>query len=142
MILHAAALSAANMVPLARKFRSYEVKANQEHNCTIVQAARATTATPQFFKPVAIGKISEKFVGASFGHINPATCVLEEAQLVFGSSYPVACLLSIGAGHSDINEWQAPKSLKEIVNTLQTISANFEGSVEELLKRYKDFPGA
>ncbi|KAG6875566.1 hypothetical protein C0993_008531, partial [Termitomyces sp. T159_Od127] len=43
------ALPSANMTP--RIFRTYKVEANQGFNCTVVQAARATTATPDFFKP-------------------------------------------------------------------------------------------
>ncbi|KAG6809211.1 hypothetical protein H0H92_001133 [Tricholoma furcatifolium] len=75
------ALPAANMTP--RIFRSYKVKANEDYNCTLIEAARATTATPQFFKPVIIGSeyLSEKFIGASFGHHNPTSHVLKEAEL-------------------------------------------------------------
>ncbi|KAG6826181.1 hypothetical protein H0H92_000816 [Tricholoma furcatifolium] len=86
------ALPAANMTP--RIFRSYGVKANEDYNCTLIEAARATTATPQFFKPVIIGSeyLSETFIGASFGHHNPTSHVLKEAELVFGTSSTVACL--------------------------------------------------
>ncbi|KAG6810020.1 hypothetical protein H0H92_013688 [Tricholoma furcatifolium] len=47
----------------ARIFRSYEVKSNQEYNCTVIEAARATTAIPGFFKAMFIGSenMSEKF---------------------------------------------------------------------------------
>ncbi|KAG6808032.1 hypothetical protein H0H92_005636 [Tricholoma furcatifolium] len=80
------ALPAANMTP--RIFRSYKVKANEDYNCSVVEAARATTATPQFFKPVAIGSkyLKEKFIGASFGHHNPTSYVLQEAESVFDSA--------------------------------------------------------
>ncbi|KAG6867043.1 hypothetical protein C0993_007256 [Termitomyces sp. T159_Od127] len=58
------ALPSANMTP--RILRTYKVKANQGYDCTVVQAARATAATPDFFKPVSItsGGVSETFVGA------------------------------------------------------------------------------
>ncbi|KAG5352068.1 hypothetical protein C0989_003993 [Termitomyces sp. Mn162] len=76
-----AALPYANMTP--RIFRSYSVKANQGYNCTVVEAARATTASPQFFKAVSIGAggLNEKFIGAHLGHNNPINFVLEEAEL-------------------------------------------------------------
>ncbi|KAG6887705.1 hypothetical protein C0992_011131 [Termitomyces sp. T32_za158] len=41
-----------NMTP--RIFRTYQVGANQGSNCKVVQAARATTAAPDLFKPVSI----------------------------------------------------------------------------------------
>ncbi|KAG6890471.1 hypothetical protein C0992_001328 [Termitomyces sp. T32_za158] len=80
------ALPSVNMTP--RIFRTYEVKANQGYNSTVVQAARATTATPDFFKPVSItsGGLLETFVGASFGYSNPTDLVLKEAVVVFGPS--------------------------------------------------------
>ncbi|KAG6884316.1 hypothetical protein C0992_006517, partial [Termitomyces sp. T32_za158] len=92
------ALPSAHLTP--RLFRSYTLGANQGYNCTIVEAARATTANPGFFKPVLIteGGIQEAFIGGNLGFNNPSKLVLEEAESVFGHSTQVACFVSIGAG--------------------------------------------
>ncbi|KAG6810452.1 hypothetical protein H0H92_011801 [Tricholoma furcatifolium] len=76
------ALPAANIGFSPRIFRSYKVTANQDYNCSVVEAACATSTAPQFFKPMIIGdgKISEEFIGASLGHSNPTIHVLQEAE--------------------------------------------------------------
>ncbi|KAG6808207.1 hypothetical protein H0H92_005051, partial [Tricholoma furcatifolium] len=78
------AVPTVSLISGARVFRSYEVKANQEYNCTVVEAARATTATPGLFKSVFIGPqgLSEEFIGAQLGH-NSIRLMLDEAELVF-----------------------------------------------------------
>ncbi|KAG6898959.1 hypothetical protein C0993_002268 [Termitomyces sp. T159_Od127] len=86
------ALPSANITP--RIFRTYQVNANQSYNCTIMQAVRATTATPGLFKPVSItsGGIPETFIGAGVRYGNPTKLALDEAFTVFGPFQPVACL--------------------------------------------------
>ncbi|KAG6883808.1 hypothetical protein C0993_003612 [Termitomyces sp. T159_Od127] len=84
------ALPVTNMTP--QIFRTYQVRANYGYDCTIVQAARATTATADLFKPVSIkfGGVTETFVGAGLGYGNPTRLVLEEAEAIFGPSQSVA----------------------------------------------------
>ncbi|KNZ82011.1 Nephrocystin-3, partial [Termitomyces sp. J132] len=136
------ALPSANMTP--RIFRTYQVRANPGYNCTVVQAARATTATPELFKPVVITAqgVSETFIGARLGYSNPTSVVLDEAKLVFGLSQQVVCLVSIGAGHPGPVSWNPTKQFnKRLVNLLFQISANYEAPAEELVKRYLHLPG-
>ncbi|KAH0588496.1 hypothetical protein H2248_012599 [Termitomyces sp. 'cryptogamus'] len=138
------ALPSAHMTP--RIFRSYEVRANQGYNCTVVQAAHATTATPQFFEPVSIGSegLNEKFIGAHLEYNNPINFVLEEADLVFGASQQVACIVSIGAGHSGHISWKLTKLelfSENFTNILLDISASSEASVQSFVKQYKNLPG-
>ncbi|KAG5351242.1 hypothetical protein C0989_007302 [Termitomyces sp. Mn162] len=124
--------------------RSYEVRANQGYNCTVVEAARATTASPGFFKAVSIGSggMDEEFIGAHLGHNNPTRFVLEEAELVFGASQPVACIVSIGAGHPGCVSWVSTNSFtSEFMKVLFDISTSCEASVETLVKQYKNVPG-
>ncbi|KAG5333550.1 hypothetical protein C0989_005462 [Termitomyces sp. Mn162] len=127
-----------------RIFRSYLVKANQGYNCTVVEAARATTASPQFFKSVSIGArgLTEKFIGAHLGYNNPMNLVLEEAELVFGASQPVACIVSIGAGHPGHISWKSSKLFTSmLMKVLMDISTSCEASVESFVKQYKNLPG-
>ncbi|KAG5349024.1 hypothetical protein C0989_006519, partial [Termitomyces sp. Mn162] len=123
---------------------SYLVKANQGYNCTVVEAARATTASPQFFKSVSIGArgLTEKFIGAHLGYNNPMNLVLEEAELVFGASQPVACIVSIGAGHPGHISWKSSKLFTSmLMKVLMDISTSCEASVESFVKQYKNLPG-
>ncbi|KAG5720181.1 Nephrocystin-3 [Termitomyces sp. T112] len=136
------ALPSANMTP--RIFRTYQVRANPGYNCTVVEAARATTATPELFKPVVITAqgVSETFIGARLGYSNPTSVVLDEAKLVFGLSQQVVCLVSIGAGHPGPVSWNPTKQFnKRLVNLLFQRSANYEAPAEELVKRYLHLPG-
>ncbi|KAG6871401.1 hypothetical protein C0995_005005 [Termitomyces sp. Mi166 len=117
--------------------RTYEVRASQGYNCTVVEAACATTATPGFFKAISIssGGLSENFIGASLGYNNPTSLVLHEAELVFGAAQPVACIVSIGAGHSGHISWKPTKTFTQnLVKILLDISTNCEAPIEDLLK--------
>ncbi|KAG6875598.1 hypothetical protein C0992_003152, partial [Termitomyces sp. T32_za158] len=133
------ALPSAHMTP--RLFRSYTLGANQGYNCTIVEAARATTANPGFFKPVLItdGGIQEAFIGGNLGFNNPSKLVLEETESVFGYAAQVACLVSLGAGqlgplslqHSDMND---------MLDIVRKIATDSEKTAGELMSQYKHIP--
>ncbi|KAG6874980.1 hypothetical protein C0992_005698, partial [Termitomyces sp. T32_za158] len=130
------ALPSSNLTP--RLFRSYLVGANQGYNCTIVEAACATTATPGLFKHMVItdGSISETFIGGNLGFNNPSKLVLEEAESVFGHSAQVACLVSIGAGQLGPLSLQHSDT-KSMLNILGKIATNSEKAAEELMSQYK-----
>src|SRR5262245_35962826 len=80
------------------RFRSYAARAHKTENCTIVAAARATTASPVLFKSIQIG--SMEFVDSSLGCSNPIKEVLDEAQSLFGGDHSVSCVVSVGMGNS------------------------------------------
>ncbi|KAG6878963.1 hypothetical protein C0992_006257 [Termitomyces sp. T32_za158] len=136
------ALPSVHMTP--RIFRTYEVKANQGYNCLVVEAARATTATPDLFKPVSIssGRVSESFVGAGLGFGNPINFLLEEAAMVFGFSQAVACLVSIGAGHPGHVAWESSNLFgPKIVELLYKLTTNCEDLAKSFGKFYMQMPG-
>ncbi|KAG6894201.1 hypothetical protein C0993_012074, partial [Termitomyces sp. T159_Od127] len=93
------ALPSTNVTPMV--FRTYEALYDN-YDCTVVQAACATTATPDLFKPMSINSngMIESFVGAGLNDSNPINIMLEEAVMLFGLSQSVACMVSIGAGNS------------------------------------------
>ncbi|KAG6873558.1 hypothetical protein C0992_008647 [Termitomyces sp. T32_za158] len=85
-----------------RLFRSYEVRESQEHDATIWEVARATTAAPGFFKRIFMGtEPKEEFVDGGLRYNNPTKEVFTEAQKVFGTERSISCILSIGTGHPD-----------------------------------------
>ena len=66
-----------------------------EVQCSLVQAARATTAAPTFFEPAAIGL--NKYVDGGVRFNNPAEQAILEASRIWGSR-PIGCLVSLGTG--------------------------------------------
>ncbi|KDQ49841.1 hypothetical protein JAAARDRAFT_142838, partial [Jaapia argillacea MUCL 33604] len=58
---------------IPRLFRTYQVPKGSTFNCMIWEAARATSATPNIFKPIEIGDSSmqELFIGGGVGCNNP-----------------------------------------------------------------------
>ncbi|KAG6896333.1 hypothetical protein C0992_008921 [Termitomyces sp. T32_za158] len=131
-----------NITP--RIFRTYQVGANQGSNCTVVQAARATTATPDLFKPVFIisGGLSESFVGGRLGYSNSTNLVLNEAIKAFGFSQPVACFVNIGAGHPGPVSWEPTKVFsKKMMEFFYQISTDCEAEAEKFVENYINIPG-
>ncbi|KAG6884656.1 hypothetical protein C0993_009237 [Termitomyces sp. T159_Od127] len=127
-----------------RIFRTYKVKANQGYDCTVVQAARATAATPDLFKPVFItfGGVSETFIGAGLRYSNPSNLTLDEAVIVFGLSQPVSCLVNIGAGNSGYISWKPNNAFNpKMMELLHKIAIDCEDIAEHLTKNYMQMPG-
>jgi len=74
--------------------RSYSIDGT-EIQCSIVQAARATTAAPTFFVPASIGL--NMYIDGGIGYNNPAEQAILEANRIWPSR-PIGCLLSLGTG--------------------------------------------
>ncbi|KAH0589910.1 hypothetical protein H2248_000101 [Termitomyces sp. 'cryptogamus'] len=134
------ALPAVHMTP--RIFRSYTVGANQGYNCTIVEAARVTTAIPGLFKPALVkdGGIQESFIGGNLGFSNPTKLLVEEVESVFGQSAHVACLVSIGSGQLGPISLQSTDASK-MLNLVSRIATNSENVAAELTSQFKHISG-
>jgi predicted acylesterase/phospholipase RssA len=127
-----------------RIFRTYTVRENQNYDCMIWQAARATSAAPTFFKRIWIGEqgSEEEFVDAGLGCNNPVRQVLEESEAVFGPGKRVACIISIGTGQSDVIGLRSPDAFQsalplDLVNVLKKIATDCESAAEDVEKRFK-----
>lgn len=132
-----------------RLFRTYKVSENQGYNCAIWQAARATSAAPLFFKSMLIGEkgSQEQFIDGGLGCNNPIAQIIQEAELVFGSSCPVACIVSIGTGHYDTIGLPTSDGLLSIlslnlVNVLKSLAVDCENVAEQFQKRYRNVANA
>lgn len=82
-----------------RLFRTYKARDVNSFNCTIWEAARATCATPTFFKPMAIGLqgAKEEFIDGGLGFNNPTELAIVEAEEQF-SDTPISCIVNMGSG--------------------------------------------
>lgn len=85
-------------------FRTYDVHKNNNFNCKIWEAARATSAAPLFFKRIAIGGVGlqEEYVEGALGCNNPVNQVIEESGLIYGQERTIDCVVSIGTGQKTL----------------------------------------
>ncbi|KAH8813781.1 hypothetical protein DL96DRAFT_1821026 [Flagelloscypha sp. PMI_526] len=120
-----------------RLFRSYRSRANANRDCTLLEAARASTATPGLFSPISIGPehIGEIFVSAELGWNNPTDELTEEASRVFKGQH-ITCIINIGSGH--------PGHLclsNGLNNLFSRITLDCERAVERMEHRFGELPG-
>ncbi|QRV88367.1 patatin-like phospholipase protein [Ceratobasidium sp. AG-Ba] len=125
-------------------FRTYHVVENASPECTIWQAARATSAAPSFFKPAIIeqDKLSARYLDGGAGFNNPTVQLLNEAAQRFPGR-PVCCILSLGTGHRDVIRLRPaggiPKlQLLKIVGVLKDIATDCEETHNLLARRFQD----
>ncbi|KAH8813776.1 hypothetical protein DL96DRAFT_504106 [Flagelloscypha sp. PMI_526] len=115
-----------------RLFRNYRSRTNASPDCTLLEAARATTAMPGLFSPISIGPeyIGEVFVSGELGWNNPTDELTEEATLMF-TGRSLACIINIGSGHS------GHLSLSNGLSDLFTrIALDCERTVEKMERRF------
>jgi predicted acylesterase/phospholipase RssA len=75
-------------------FRSYALDGT-EIDCTILEAAPATSAAPTYFPETEID--GDKYVDGGIGYNNPADEAIREARRLWGDR-EIGCLVSIGTG--------------------------------------------
>ena len=129
----------ANIPVLFRSYQSQETHSG----CKIWEAARATSATPTFFKHIEIGN-KQPFIDGGLGCNNPSKLVLKEAKVVF-PAHQIGCLVSIGTGHAEVISIRKPGFFQQIVPTnvvdvLKAISTDCEETHEEMLLLFANSP--
>lgn len=77
--------------------RTYTSAGAVHEECTVWQAARATSALPNLFEPVLLGR-GQRYIDGGLGCSNPTKWVLDEAAALFPGR-KVASVISIGTGH-------------------------------------------
>ncbi|KAF8595359.1 hypothetical protein BDV93DRAFT_481117 [Ceratobasidium sp. AG-I] len=127
--------------------RTYPVSANQGPDCTIVEAVRATTATPGMFKRAIIEEngIAIPYVGGGLECNNPTDIALREVSSVFPDR-PIACVMSVGAGqlHSaSIPDARIYDGLlpSKLLPAIQRIASDCERTHQDLARRFGDTNG-
>ena len=99
--------------------RTYGSKHEEGLNCTIWQAARATSAAPTFFAPMEIGSPPKRFIDAGLGFNNPGQALRLEAGQIWGDVFgnldhkaSIGCFLSIGTGFAEVARLDDAETLK------------------------------
>ncbi len=115
-------------------FRTYVVPKNLSYNCTIVEGARATCATPKIFKSIDIGPdyLRSTYIGGEWRSNNPTQSVLSEASVLFPTR-PISCLLSIGTGR--INNLAFDLSFK-LDQVLKNITEDCETTHQRIARQF------
>ncbi|KAI9676684.1 MAG: hypothetical protein M1829_003003 [Trizodia sp. TS-e1964] len=97
----------------------------------IGEACRATSASPSFFDPIAIGQYNEEFVDGATGANNPVVELWNQAQLMYGPDSlegRVQCLVSIVTGIPLLKLFR--DDLLHIGETLVAIATETEQTAE------------
>lgn len=113
--------------------RSYSVRSGPDPPFTILQAARATMASPDLFPSVYVGSRSDEFV-AHF--MNPINSILEEAEEIFDETTKVACILSLGSGTKEAGRFPDDPEPKDRSTILATIAEDCETPHQDATRRY------
>ncbi|KAF8595674.1 FabD/lysophospholipase-like protein [Ceratobasidium sp. AG-I] len=126
--------------------RTYRVAANQGPDCTIIEAARATMATPGMFKQAWIMEQMVKvgYVGGGLGCNNPTACAIDEVELAFPRR-SVSTVLSVGSGQLQSARVPERRTLSQLlpshlVLTLDSIATDCEKTNQELSRRFENTP--
>jgi hypothetical protein len=122
--------------------RSYRVTSNQGPECTIVEAVRATTATPEMFKRAVIEEQGVKipYIGGGLGCNNPMSQLLLEAGRAF-PSVPLACVVSVGAGQLSSTNLPEPRMRdllmsSKLIDVVKSIAMDCEKTHQETSNRF------
>jgi hypothetical protein len=120
-------------------FRTYQHPNNTTLDATVIEAMMATCAFVPYFKPVSIGMSSEQrhHITGPFSCINPAREVMSEAYDSFldPSSYYVAALVSLGAGHPGIIPAPKAHANNEWVNAIRSVLTDCEQTAGEIWRQ-------
>ncbi|KAG9119195.1 hypothetical protein FRC07_005926 [Ceratobasidium sp. 392] len=123
--------------------RTYSVIAKALPNCSIWQAARATSAAPSFFKPAMITDVVGpwRFVDGGLGYNNPTKKLLQEVAEQFPDR-KVACVLSLGTGQGNVIRVRAAEGIPKpylwkMRKTLQQIATDCEDTHAKLSGRFQ-----
>ncbi|KAF8598128.1 FabD/lysophospholipase-like protein, partial [Ceratobasidium sp. AG-I] len=126
--------------------RTYRVAANQGPDCTIVEAARATMATPGMFKRAWIQEQAVKtaYIGGGFGCNNPTTYAIKEVEIAFPER-SISTVLSVGSGQRHSASVPERRRLsqflpRDLSDTLSSIATDCERTNEELAGKFENTP--
>ncbi|KKF92050.1 Patatin [Ceratocystis platani] len=123
-------------------FRTYRATASLSE-CKIWEVARATSAMDNLFKPIKLGRDSEKFINSSFGHSNPCKILIQEAAELLSGQQEML-ILSNGTGLSSAIEMGNTKrsigrSLEKIATSSRRVADELEAEHSSKPQRYYRF---
>jgi hypothetical protein len=108
--------------------------------CTILQAACATIASYEVYKPVVLGKGSEEVIynDATVGYANPTNEAFKEAERLFGKEGIVATILSVGAGKPELRPSEANEESDGLNSLLKRVITDTERIHNDIQSRFRE----
>jgi hypothetical protein len=113
------------------RLRSYTISSEESVRCTIVDAARATSAAPTFFDPIELKGVGVTLRDGAFRANNPIQELISEIESEF-SDWQISCIVSIGTGVQADEKFE--KSLTSIAKRCSKIATD----TEEVHRQFKE----
>ena len=119
--------------------RNYVAGHEPPADITIAKAMLATCATPPMFTPTSVYKDFSDFeyIGGDVGLSNPTAEVIAEAHRAFSDDTTVACLLSVGCGHSGVKKSPLGSGVPTWIDFLNHVTMDSEKTAHEMATRMK-----
>jgi hypothetical protein len=123
-----------NNVGITCVLRNHVIRQEPPTNLTVAEAMLATSATSPLFSPIAIGKdfAAFEYISGDLGLSNPVREVIAGAHHTFGDEATVACLLSIGCGHSGVTSVPGSSGAAARVEFLERVAMDSEKAAQEI----------
>ena len=114
--------------------RNHAIRQEPPTNLTIAEAMLTTCATTPLFTPISIGKDFSTFeyISGELGLSNPIREIIAGAHQTFGDEATVACLLSIGSGHSGVKSVPSTSDATARVDFLERVAMDSEKTAQEI----------
>jgi hypothetical protein len=114
--------------------RNHVVRQEPPTNLTIAEAMFATSAIAPMFTPISIGKEFSTFeyISGDLGLSNPIREIIAGTLHIFGDEATVACLLSIGCGHSGVKSLPTTSNLTDRVEFLERVAMDSERVAQDI----------
>jgi hypothetical protein len=118
---------------VCQKLRNYRSK-ERPTPATLIQAIRATWATPTLFTPIHLeldgGKL--EYVASNYGFNNPTRELIKEAIEQFGPASRVACIISIGCGVPSPLRLPSPVDSTALLELAERVATDCQRTADEL----------
>ena len=103
-------------------------------NLTVLEAMVASCATTPIFSPIPISKDygTFEYISGDIGLSNPIREVIAGTHRSFGDEAAVACLFSIGCGHTGVNDAPVSSDLDSRVMFLERVAMDSERVAAEM----------
>jgi hypothetical protein len=120
--------------------RSYPIRGTSGPDCTILQAACATIASPESYDPILVGEEENQllYVDAMAGYANPTNEMLKEAEKVFGKNAVVANVVSIGSGKPELRQQQIGPNGSQLSDLLKRAIMDTERVHNDIQNRFQN----
>jgi hypothetical protein len=131
-----------NNVGAACVLRNHVIRQDPATNLTLAEAMFATSAIAPMFTPISIGKDFSTFeyVSGDLGLSNPIREIIAGAHHTFGDEATVACLLSLGCGHSGIKSLPGTSDATARIDFLERVAMDSEKVAQEISSQMIQLP--